>query len=147
MPGMDCWSSAYEGAAGKEEMEMELQHLLWEYPEVKAHFNELNAVNVEKARLEQEALFAENKAAAKKLSNKVADAELERAALVTAIDAMAAGSADLLAAEEELTTLDNRIFDLTSERDHYNEEFAIMNLQSASDNEVRVSEAIEDLER
>jgi hypothetical protein len=99
MPGMDCWSSAYDGAAGKEAMEIELQHLLWEYPEVKAHFNALNAVNVEKARLEQEALFAKNKAAAKKLSNKVADKLLERAALVAANGLLTIGSAEAIDGE------------------------------------------------
>jgi hypothetical protein len=75
---MDCWNSAYEGAAGKESMEAELEALLWGYPEVKAHFNELNAVNVEKARVEQEAAFAENKRLAKLMTNTVADLETKR---------------------------------------------------------------------
>jgi len=66
---------------------------------VKAHFNALNAVNVEKARLEQEALFAENKATAKKLSNKVADKLLERAALVAANGLLTIGSAEAIDGE------------------------------------------------
>lgn len=66
---------------------------------MKAHFNALNAVNVEKARLEQEALFAENKSAAKKLSNKVADKLLERAALVAANGLLTIGSAEAIDGE------------------------------------------------
>lgn len=42
MPGMDCWNSAYEGAAGKDAMIEELERLVWDYPEVKAHFDYLN---------------------------------------------------------------------------------------------------------
>jgi hypothetical protein len=39
---MECWNSAYEGAAGKDAMIQELERLVWDYPEVKAHFDYLN---------------------------------------------------------------------------------------------------------
>lgn len=58
MPGMDCWNAAYEGAAGKDAMIAELERLVWNYPEVKAHFDDLNAENVEKAALALQEEFA-----------------------------------------------------------------------------------------
>jgi peptidoglycan hydrolase CwlO-like protein len=121
MPGMECWNSAYEGAAGKDAMIAELERLLWEYPEVKTHFNDLNAENLEKAAAELTAAFAENARQAKSLTNKVADLETERGSIVNSMTGLSETSDEWIAFNDELTEVDADILENTTARDNYNE--------------------------
>lgn len=81
MPGMSCWNSSYENMSGRESMVQELEHLRSQFPDVKAHFDELNKENVAKARALKQQQFAESKQLSKELTNKVKDANLRKTKL------------------------------------------------------------------
>lgn len=60
MPGMDCWNAAYEGASGKENMEMELESLREGEAWAREHFDALNLDVLIKEQAARQLEFAES---------------------------------------------------------------------------------------
>lgn len=75
MPGMECWNSSYENTAGRQGLADELAMLQAEFPRIQDRFDELNAENVEKARVEREDNLAEARKQSRQLNNKVEDTQ------------------------------------------------------------------------
>jgi hypothetical protein len=73
MPGMDCWSAAYEGASGKENMEMELEHLRADAEWAREHFDELNLDVLIKEQAARQLEFAASQRQTNLLENKMGD--------------------------------------------------------------------------
>jgi hypothetical protein len=87
MEGMECWDSSYANTQGKAGLEDELKMLEADFPGVQGRFDELNVDNLKKAAAEREQSLADARQAAKKLNNKIGDANKRVPKLQAALDA------------------------------------------------------------
>jgi hypothetical protein len=79
MAGMECWTGAFAATQGRAALAAELAMLEAGLPELQAHFEELNLVNVQKAAAQLAADFADLKTLTRQLTNRVKDAVVELA--------------------------------------------------------------------